>query len=361
MAVQTAERKIHSVRLDDLDRFSSKSPCCLSTSPKHNTATAPYMASRHRSHFADPHHPLQETQYSHGQTGHCSFCLLKLAGHRGYGCFCCNIHLHGACAGHFVAAISFFAHPSHALKLSRSPGRVLCDICRGDCPKGSFAYRCVGCGFDAHPPCAMLPERAPNPFHPGHELRMVSTEAPGGRCSACHHALPKWRYIGSSFELHIACAIDPPAGGGQGSNGHAPASFQGSYDAQGSHGGAVGQRSFGGPAAAAQGWYQYHGPVAPAGYNQAIQGYGGPAGQGSCYGSPAVIQGGYGYGPPVQGCYYPAAMPKSGGYYGATGSSGQSTVHNPGSGLMIAIAKFLFGITINTAVSDFASQLLFGG
>ncbi|KAG2638298.1 uncharacterized protein LOC120662919 [Panicum virgatum] len=309
------------------------------------------MASRHRSHFADPQHPLQETWYRHDDhTVHCNICLLKLAGLTGFGCYQCNIHIHRACAGYFGETMSFFAHP-HALKLSRSPERRLCNICRGDCPPGSFAYRCITSGFDAHPLCALLPERVRNPFHPGHELCMVYSESPGG-CSACHHPLPKWRYICSSFELHIACAIDPPAAAGKGSNGLAPAAFQGSYDAgaQGSHGGAVGQRSFGGPAG--QGWYQYHGPVAP-GYNQPIQGYGV---QGNYYGSP-VTQGGYG--PPIQGCYYPAAMP--GSYYGGAtcSSSGQSNGHNPGS-LMTAIAKFLLSIAISTAVSDLASQLLFG-
>ncbi|TKW35771.1 hypothetical protein SEVIR_2G396700v4 [Setaria viridis] len=291
-------------------------------------------------HFADPHHPLLETQYSHDQTGRCSICLLKLAGHRGYGCYFCNIHLHGACAGYFEETISFFAHQSHALKLSRSsPGRV-CDICRGDCPEGSFVYRCFGCRFDAHPLCAMLPERVGNPFHPEHELCMVSSESPGS-CSACHHPLPKWRYTCSSFELHVGCAIDPPptAAGGQGSNGHA-AAFKGSYaygGAQGSHG-AAGQHSLGGPAG--QGWwYPYHGPVTPGYYH--------------------VIQGGYGYGHPVQqGSSYASFMPGAG--HGATGSSGQSTPHHPG-GLMSAIARFLLRVAINATVNEFASQLVFGG
>ncbi|CAN6168760.1 unnamed protein product [Urochloa humidicola] len=124
-------------------------------------------------HFTDPYHSLLETQYSHDQPGRCNFCLLNLAGHMGYGCYTCNIHVHRACASYFEETISFFAHPSHTLKLSRSPGRI-CNICRGDCPYGSFVYRCIGCGFDAHPLCAMLPERFPDPFRPGHDLFRIA-------------------------------------------------------------------------------------------------------------------------------------------------------------------------------------------
>ncbi|CAN6206048.1 unnamed protein product [Urochloa humidicola] len=290
-------------------------------------------------HFTDPHHWLQETQYSHDQPGRCSFCLLNLAGHRGYGCYTCNIHLHRACAGYFGETISFFAHPSHALKLSRSPGRI-CDICREDCPRESFVYRCIGCGFDVHPLCAMLPERFPDPFHPGHDLCTVSSESPG-HCLACHHPLLKWRYICSAFELHVACAIDPPtasAAGPAGINGHA--AFQGS-----SHGhGDVGQRSRSfGSSSAGQGWYP-QGPGAPGynNYNHAVYG-GGPVMQGGNY------------------VYYPPGPVMHGGY-GTTGGNngGQGFLHNPGR-LMSAIARFLVRIAISTVVSDFASQLLSGG
>nr|CAB3458587.1 unnamed protein product [Digitaria exilis] len=162
-------------------------------------------------HFTDPHHPLHETpQYSHDQAGNCSICLLGLAGHRGRGCNFCNIHLHAACAGYFQETITFFAHPLHALRLIRSPGR-LCDICDRDCPPGSFVYSCIGCGFDVHALCTMLPERVANPYHPGHELRMVFSLHGSGSCSACHQQLPVWRYSCSpGEELHIACAVNPP-------------------------------------------------------------------------------------------------------------------------------------------------------
>ncbi|CAD6223113.1 unnamed protein product [Miscanthus lutarioriparius] len=135
-------------------------------------------------HFADPH-PLEQTQYRHDEAGLCNICLLKLAGLRSltYGRYSCNIHLHSACARYFPETLScFFAHPAHPLKLRRSPGR-LCDICRGDCPQGSFVYNCTGCGFDVHPLCSMLPERVASPFDPDHQLCMFSSESPGS-CSA---------------------------------------------------------------------------------------------------------------------------------------------------------------------------------
>ncbi|CAN6226061.1 unnamed protein product [Urochloa humidicola] len=174
---------------------------------------APYQASNsdHLCHFADPHHLLVRTQYSHDQTGLCSICLLKLAGVRGYGCYSCNIHVHSECAGHFMETISFFAHPSHTLKLHRSPGRV-CNICRGDCPQKSFVYRCIECDFDVHPLCSLLPERVHgSASHPRRDLRMVSSSSTGS-CSECHHPLPTWRYVCSflGLQLHVTFPLTLP-------------------------------------------------------------------------------------------------------------------------------------------------------
>ncbi|WVZ66669.1 hypothetical protein U9M48_015859 [Paspalum notatum var. saurae] len=311
------------------------------------------MASNLRRHFADPHHSLQETEYSHDQPGHCSICLLKLAGHKGYGCHSCNIHIHRVCAGYFGETIAIFAHPSHTLRLSRSPGRI-CNICRGDCPQGSFVYRCctTGCGFDVHPLCAMLPERvgSRSPLHQGHELRMVSSSSPGC-CSACHRPMPVWRYVCScSKEIHVECAVNPPTGGADGTTNGQSSSF--GAGAQGSQ-----ERSFGGYGGQGQGWYNY-GPT-PVYNNSAAGGYGyGPAGQqGIYYGGPVV--GGYSGHP---GGYYaaggPPAMP---GGYGATSSGHNDVLNNPGSVLSAsAIAMFLVDTVINTAASEFLSQLVSG-
>ncbi|KAJ1291830.1 hypothetical protein BS78_02G346900 [Paspalum vaginatum] len=306
------------------------------------------MASNLRRHFTDPHHSLQETHYSHGQPGHCSICLLKLAGHMGYGCYSCNIHIHRGCARHFAETTSFFAHPSHTLRLSRSPGRI-CNICRGDCPPGSFVYRCctTGCGFDVHPLCAMLPERvgSSSPLHQGHGLRMVSSSSPGC-CSACHHPMPMWRYVCScSKEIHVECAVNPPTGAAKvTTNGHSSSYGGAAAGQQGSQ-----ERSFGGPVGQGQGWYNY-GPTPV--YNPAAGGYGyGPAGPGSHYGGPVVVQGGYGH---PGGYYAGPAMP---GGYGATSSGHSSVLNNPGS-VMSAIAMFLVDTAISTAASEFLSQLL---
>lgn len=322
------------------------------------------MASRR--HFADEEHPLVRTHHSPAEAGLCSICLLKLAGRSGYGCYACNIQVHDACADHFQEAISFFAHPSHALTLSRSPGR-LCDICRGDCPPGSFVYRCVECGFDAHPLCTLLPERLG-------DLRMVSSSSPAGCCcSACPHPLPTWHYVCSSDSrrrLHVTCAIDingqTAAAGAVVRDGPADA-FQG-----GIHGAKEGpERSLDGPAG--QGWN--YGPAAPAGYySAAMPAYGGgPAGQGCYFGGP-FIQGGYGppyqggyygagvpvmqggYGPPFQGYgYYPPAMPAGG--HGGGGGGGHGTFHGLGS-VMTGMAAFLADVAISAVAPDFASSLL---
>ncbi|CAL5085537.1 unnamed protein product [Urochloa decumbens] len=309
---------------------------------------APYQPSNsdHLRHFADPHHPLVKTQYSHDQTGLCSICLLKLAGVHGYGCYHCNIHVHRECAGHFKETVSFFAHPAHTLKLRRSPGRV-CNICRGDCPQNSFVYSCIECDFDVHPLCALLPERVAGgggASHPWRDLRMVSSSS-AGSCSECHHPLPTWRYVCSSLglQLHVTCAIpiDPAVKGAQGS----------------SHGATCRQRSVGDPAG--QGWYYGH--ATPGYYNAAaFQAYGGPTGHGGYFGGGPVMQGGYGY-PIQQGSYYyptATAMPAGGGHGGAAGSSGHSSIFGSSSGMMTGIAGFLASAAINTVASDFASLLL---
>ncbi|CAN6206052.1 unnamed protein product [Urochloa humidicola] len=318
---------------------------------------APYQASNsdhHLSHFADPHHPLVRTQYSHDQTGLCSICLLKLAGVRGYGCYHCNIHVHSECAGHFQETISFFAHPSHTLKLSRSPGRV-CNICTGNCPPKSFVYRCIDCDFDVHPLCALLPERVSGGggggvSRPWRDLRMISSS--DGSCSECHHPLPTWRYVCSSLgvQLHATCAIpiDPSTG----------AANKGAQQGSSSHGSACRQRSVVGDPAG-QGWYYGHATPAPYyNYNPGFQAYGGPAGQGGYFGGGPVMQGGYGY-PIQQGSYYyPPAMPASGGHGGGAGSSGHSSIFGSSSGMMTDIAGFLASFAINTVATEFASQLL---
>ncbi|KAF8679323.1 hypothetical protein HU200_046107 [Digitaria exilis] len=340
------------------------------------------MASRR--HFADPHHPLVWTHHSPAEAGLCSICLLPLAGRSGYGCYTCNIQLHGACADHFREAISFFAHPSHALTLSRSPspdGRA-CDICRGHCPPGSFVYRCVECGFDAHPLCTLLPETV------GDDLRMVSSSSssPAGCCSACPHPLPTWHYACSdSRRLHVTCAVDII---GQTTTGDAvvrdgpPAdAFKGGVNneaaARGIHGAQGRERVLDGPAG--QGWS--YGPANPGysySYSPAMPVYGGPAGpaQGGYFGGPFIhggywppYQGGYygasgvpviqgGYGPPFQGGYYPPVMPAGG--HGNGGGGGHGIFHNPGTAgsLMTGIAGFLANVAISAVVPDLASGLL---
>ena len=113
----------------DLNRFSQL--CPLAVSPKHNTIIHGVSSPKPKPlcrptppASGDTLQPCQDRPLQH---------LPTLAGLICFGCHQCNFHVHRACAGYFgeTETISFFAHPSHALKLSRSPGRV-CDICRGD-------------------------------------------------------------------------------------------------------------------------------------------------------------------------------------------------------------------------------------
>ncbi|TVU37984.1 hypothetical protein EJB05_11331, partial [Eragrostis curvula] len=144
---------------------------------------------------------------------------IKLAGHIGYRCSSCNFDAHEACADYFKQAISFFAHPWHAISLSRIPrsrggGLTLmtrapswaCDVCREDCAPGRELRLLLRaqCGFVVHPVCTMLPQVIHSTLHKEHYLHMV----PGsGTCSACREGLPVWHYRCGlcAFNLHIAC------------------------------------------------------------------------------------------------------------------------------------------------------------
>lgn len=325
-----------------------------------------------RRHFADRRHPLVKTEHRHTEAGHCSICLLKLAGLRGYGCYFCNIHVHSECADHFKENISFFAHPSHTLKLSRivpsgcERRRRTCDICGGDCPPGSFVYRCIGCGFDVHSLCAMLPETVGN-------LQMVFSSSAAGCCSGCRHPLQKWRYECSSLglRLHVTCAIVIDPNSTRGDGGPA-AGIHGAAAQCRNHGAAdFRRRGIGSGPAGQQGWYYGGAPAGLGGYfgGPVFQGGGPPVFQGvfwppppmqGCYyyGAAAgvpFIQGGYCPPPPIQGNYYPPYMP---GGYGDAGGNGNNIFGNPTSGLMTGIANFLFRMGIDTVAGDFASQFL---
>ncbi|GJN11056.1 hypothetical protein PR202_ga29219 [Eleusine coracana subsp. coracana] len=184
------------------------------------------MASSQQSHFADPH-KLSKVDYS-GRVGHtCNICGLELTGIAGYRCQACDFDVHEVCADHFTETVSLFAHPWHHLKLSRIPPtssdsatRWCCDMCMEPFPPGSFAYRCVGCMFDVHPLCTMVPQTIRSPLHPEHDLNMVPS---AGRCRVCRENLPIWQYVcGGSclFRVHISCVTgEEPSGAEQGSAG----------------------------------------------------------------------------------------------------------------------------------------------
>ncbi|KAK3127666.1 hypothetical protein QOZ80_7AG0576670 [Eleusine coracana subsp. coracana] len=241
------------------------------------------MAYHHRKHFVDPNHLLTETEYNEESTHTCDICLLELAGHAGYSCTDCGIHIHKACADQFEKFITFFAD-RHRMKLVRTPpGSFMthvCDLCKEKCPPASFVYRCDECNFDLHPLCSLLPETVESPIHPGHRLHMITS--PSVSCSACHEPLPLWHYVCScsvNFKLHIACAMDmdEPTAGAEDHHG-------------GNYGAADQQRGFG-PA-------QHQGRAV----DQHGRGFG-LAGQGGYYGNPVMFQG---YSPFVQqGCFIP--------------------------------------------------------
>ncbi|RLN31077.1 uncharacterized protein C2845_PM05G00810 [Panicum miliaceum] len=161
-----------------------------------------------RSHFADPH-MLQRLQYSGTASHTCDICLSTLASCVGYRCNTCNFDIHRTCADYFKPTMTFFAHPWHTLHLSRIPRSGVgwvCDLCREKCPPGSLVYRCIGCMFDVHPLCTMLPQTIRSSLHPEHDLRLVPSW--GHVCGACRTGLPVWQYVcgGSCMvRFHIAC------------------------------------------------------------------------------------------------------------------------------------------------------------
>ncbi|TVU38003.1 hypothetical protein EJB05_11350, partial [Eragrostis curvula] len=131
---------------------------------------------------------------------------IKLAGHIGYRCSSCNFDAHEACADYFKQAISFFAHPWHAISLSRIPrsrggGLTLmtrapswaCDVCREDCAPGRelrLLLRAVRLrrAPGLHDAAPGDPQHAPQGALPPHGSRLRDLQCVQGRASCL--ALP---------------------------------------------------------------------------------------------------------------------------------------------------------------------------
>ncbi|KAK3125660.1 hypothetical protein QOZ80_7BG0608070 [Eleusine coracana subsp. coracana] len=338
------------------------------------------MAYHHRKHFVDPNHLLTETEYNDNSTHTCDICLLELAGHAGYGCTDCGIHIHKACADQFEKFTNFFAD-RHRLKLIRTPPgsfmHHVCDLCKEKCPPSSFVYRCDECNFDLHPLCSLLPETVESPIHPGHRLHMITS--PSVSCFACHEPLPLWHYVCScsvNFKLHIACAMDmdEPAAGVEdhhGGNYGAADQQRGFGPAEHQQGRAVDQRGFG-LAGHGQGGYHGNNPVMFQGYSPFVQ-------QG-CYIPNLNFQGGHGHAPGVPGfvpfipgMYTPTSVPgmytppiQPGMFvppipciyghpiqqgYGPAGIPGQNAAAVAKPSRCSAIAKFLLKQSFNVALT----------
>ncbi|GJN33046.1 hypothetical protein PR202_gb21603 [Eleusine coracana subsp. coracana] len=152
---------------------------------------------------------LLKTSYNNMSTHTCDICRSRLAGRVSYHCNACDFNIHEACANCFKQTIDFFAHPRHALTLSRMPDScvgLVCSLCQEQCHIGSFMYRCIECEFNAHPLCTLLPHKIHSPLHQDHDLHMGPKSA-RKYCSACHESLPLWNYCCDfcQFTLHIAC------------------------------------------------------------------------------------------------------------------------------------------------------------
>ncbi|KAF0909630.1 hypothetical protein E2562_039353, partial [Oryza meyeriana var. granulata] len=159
------------------------------------------MYYNYRTHCSHPQHVLVRCQYSKSSGHVCNLCDTGFRGLIGLRCKACDFDIHETCADYFQPAISFFAHPWHGLALGRvaADDRV-CDLCEEACPRGSFVYRCVPCGFDVHPLCTMFPAAVRSPLHPEHELGMVpassASSTPGQYClcSGCGEPCGGWFY-----------------------------------------------------------------------------------------------------------------------------------------------------------------------
>ncbi|KAL5199143.1 hypothetical protein ABZP36_002655 [Zizania latifolia] len=187
------------------------------------------MNYNHRLHCSHPQHYLVRSQYSEKSSHVCNLCGGGFSGLIGYRCKACDFDIHEACADYFQPAINFFLHPCHSLALGRvADDNRFCDLCTEGCPRGSFVYRCVPCGFDVHPLCSTLQASARSPLHPQHELGVApaSSLLPGQfcLCSGCGELCSGWFYRcgACGVGLHVNCLNGARAkkrdGGGSQSN-----------------------------------------------------------------------------------------------------------------------------------------------
>ncbi|XP_010940196.2 protein VACUOLELESS GAMETOPHYTES-like [Elaeis guineensis] len=153
-------------------------------------------------HFTHPKHPLVQTLID--RRFKCDGCKYPGSGLRYY-CDIFDFVLHDRCAT-CPPALHIFAHPLHPLtqvaRTDPADPRV-CDLCRE--PVRRTSYRCVACGFDLHPLCAMLPPTVEAELHSGHALSLVP--AIPQPCSACGEVCLVWRYrcIPCKVNLHPQC------------------------------------------------------------------------------------------------------------------------------------------------------------
>uniref|UniRef100_A0A0D9X1D1 Phorbol-ester/DAG-type domain-containing protein n=1 Tax=Leersia perrieri TaxID=77586 RepID=A0A0D9X1D1_9ORYZ len=192
------------------------------------------MYYNYRTHCSHPQHVLVRCQYSNNSVHACNLCDAGFRGLIGLRCKACDFDIHEACADYFQPATNSFAHPWHGLALGRvADDDRACDLCAEECPRGSFVYRCVPCGFDVHPLCTMFPAKVKSPLHPDHELAMVPAGSAAAvamapavvgqnycLCSGCGEAFGGWFYRCGTcgVGLHVECLngarIKPRAGGG---------------------------------------------------------------------------------------------------------------------------------------------------
>ncbi|XP_031375857.1 uncharacterized protein LOC116190316 [Punica granatum] len=171
-------------------------------------------------HPSHPEHSLIFTGihccFSHDRR--CCGCDRPLFAGGTYECHGCNLAWHVGCVAatlpppqdepkHKEEKIHHFAHEHPLTTIHVNvPTEINCKACQEK--MSGLAYGCRGCVFMLHESCALLPREIQHPFHPQHQLTLLSDFETTFRCKVCERYCQfAYNCNECDFNLDVKCAV----------------------------------------------------------------------------------------------------------------------------------------------------------